>query len=325
MPGRPGDSAGDAIPAALAAGDVMTRPAVAAGPAATATELLARMIEAGHRAVVVVDRGFPIGLLTGSDLVRRGAMGGSDAAAWATEGGEALDAALRARLAACDRPARALMTPDVVTVEEAVPLRAAAEVLARRRLRRLPVVTSGGRLAGVLSRVDVLRAAAGGGWEARDGPAIHGLDARAPVTAFMRTGFPAVAPGAGFEETLRAVATTGVDRALVLDEGGRVLGVVTDAPLLERIAPPLRRGLFSASLAGLPFGHRDREEAERRAVARTAAEMMVPVPTAAPELPLGEAIARLLPGAHKLLAVVDPGGRLLGTLDRADVLRGLLG
>jgi CBS domain-containing protein len=314
----------EGIPAALAAGDVMARPPVTVEPGAPTIDVLLRMAASGRRALVVVERGFPIGIVTGSDLVARGAGPGGALAGALDAGGVALDEALRARLAGAGRSARDVMTPEPVTVDDATPLRAAAELLARRRLRRLPVVGLDRRLVGVLSRLDVLRAAAGGGWDAPDGPAPGGLDARAPVAAVMRTRPPVVAPGAPFREVLRAVATSGVDRALVVDGDGRVLGVVTDAALLDRMAPPLRRGVFSGSVHGLPFGHQDRELAERRARARTAADMMTPAPCVAPDLPLGEAIARVLPGAHKLVAVVDGDGRLVGALDRADILRGLV-
>jgi CBS domain-containing protein len=320
VPGR----SDEGIPSALAAGDVMARPPVTVEPAAAAVDVLLRMAASGRRALVVVERGFPVGIVTGSDLVARGAGAGGALAGALDAGGGALDEALRARLAEAGRTARDLMTPEPVTVDDATPLRAAAELLARRRLRRLPVVGPDRRLVGVLSRLDVLRAAAGGGWDAPDGPSPGGLDARAPVSAVMRTRPPVVAPEAPFAEVLRAVATSGVDRALVVDGDGRVLGVVTDAALLDRMAPPLRRGVFSGSLHGLPFGHQDRELAERRAGARTAADVMTPVPCVAPELPLGQAIARVLPGAHKLVAVVDGDGRLVGALDRADILRGLV-
>jgi CBS domain-containing protein len=51
---------------------------------------------------------------------------------------------------------------------------------------------------------------------------------------------------------------------------------------------------------------------------------MAPVPQAHADVPLRDAIGLVLPGAHKLLAVVDGQGRLLGAVDRADILRGLL-
>ncbi|HEX8908304.1 MAG TPA: CBS domain-containing protein, partial [Anaeromyxobacteraceae bacterium] len=39
---------------------------------------------------------------------------------------------------------------------------------------------------------------------------------------------------------------------------------------------------------------------------------------------LGEAIALMLEGQHKVLAVTDAEGRLTGMVDRADLLHGLV-
>jgi CBS domain-containing protein len=310
------------IAAALTAADAMTRPAVAVEPATSLAELVARMAVAGRRAVPVVDGGFPVGIVTQGDLVARaGLVARLDllAAADRDERRTALEA-----LARDGRTAAHVMTPDPVTVREATPLRAAAEAMGRRRLKRLPVVDGHGRISGVLSRVDVLRAIAGLGRTPADVPVATGLDARAAVATMMRRDPPAVAPEASLEEVLRAVAATGLDRALVVDAERRPLGAISDAELLERLAPPLRRGVFARQVHGLACGHAEREAAERHANARTAAEIMVPVPCAAADLPLRDAIALVLSGAHKLLAVVDAAGRLLGALDRADILRGLL-
>ena len=74
----------------------------------------------------------------------------------------------------------------------------------------------------------------------------------------------------------------------------------------------------------MPFANAERAAIERQATARTAREIMVPVPTAPADLPLSHAIPLVLHGAHKLLAIVDADGALLGVLDRADILRGLL-
>lgn len=140
----------------------------------------------------------------------------------------------------------------------------------------------------------------------------------------MRRDVPVVAPEAHFSEVFKAVTATRLNRALVVDTERRVLGVVSDAELLERLAPPLRGGLLQALARHLPFARAERQSAERRAGARTAAELMHPVPQARADLALRDAIGLVLPGAHKLLAVVDAEGRLAGVLDRADILRGLL-
>lgn len=50
-----------------------------------------------------------------------------------------------------------LMSSPVITVEEDTPLREVASVMVRRKINRVPVMR-GGRVAGIVSRADVLRA-----------------------------------------------------------------------------------------------------------------------------------------------------------------------
>jgi CBS domain-containing protein len=115
-----------------AVGDVMTRRPVsvpAGAPFATVAAVLAR-----HRisAVPVVDRtGQLIGAVTEADLV-----GGRDGAGLT---------------------ARELMTTPVRTVTVGAAVRSAARLLSEDGVRRL-YVTERGRLAGVVSRRDLLRA-----------------------------------------------------------------------------------------------------------------------------------------------------------------------
>lgn len=51
------------------------------------------------------------------------------------------------------------MTPDPMVVRGNTDLEAAARLLLERRIRRMPVVDSHGRLIGIFSRGDVIRAA----------------------------------------------------------------------------------------------------------------------------------------------------------------------
>lgn len=54
--------------------------------------------------------------------------------------------------------AEELMTPDPVTVRPDQPVEAAARIIAERRHNRLPVVEDGGKLVGIVTRLDVLDA-----------------------------------------------------------------------------------------------------------------------------------------------------------------------
>ncbi|GAA2615392.1 CBS domain-containing protein [Dactylosporangium fulvum] len=52
--------------------------------------------------------------------------------------------------------ARELMTSPAVTVDAAAPVDCAAELMARHRIRRLPVTGATGRLVGIVTRRDLL-------------------------------------------------------------------------------------------------------------------------------------------------------------------------
>jgi CBS domain-containing protein len=75
----------------------------------------------------------------------------------------------------------------------------------------------------------------------------------------------------------------------------------------------------------LPFVHPKPAElaTKQHATAQLAADLRVDVPVIDQSTPLRQAIATMLDGNHKILAVVDSEKRLVGVLDRADVLHGL--
>ena len=118
---------------------------------------------------------------------------------------------------------------------------------------------------------------------------------------------------ASFKELAAALRAQRVSAFPVLDEAGRLVGVVSEADLLAK----------EAALDGEPgfitgmLHHREQEKA--RGV--TAADLMTPSPvTAAPGDSVAHA-ARLM-SQHKVkrLPVVDANGRLIGIISRADVL-----
>jgi CBS-domain-containing membrane protein len=63
-----------------------------------------------------------------------------------------------ARVKAAGVVARDLMSAPVVTINAKAPVSQAAEALARRRFRQVPVVDGAGRLVGMIARTDLIRA-----------------------------------------------------------------------------------------------------------------------------------------------------------------------
>ena len=111
---------------------------------------------------------------------------------------------------------------------------------------------------------------------------------------------------------------------MVVDEERRPLGVVTDAELLRRLDPAALPGLARLLMGKLPFvrlSDAEREQLRFAQGTRAAELMLTPVLTVRGETPALEAASLMLQRRYKILPVVDAEGRLIGLLDRADLLR----
>jgi CBS domain-containing protein/PII-like signaling protein len=283
--------------------EVMRSEVVTVTPETALREVVARMRAGDLRFLPVVDgEGSLRGVITNGDLVSRGGL---------SVRLELLDAAHteEAALAVADATAAEVMTTDLVTARPSTPLTEAAQMMVDLRLKRLPVVEQG-RLAGLVSRIDLLRSVAG----TVPDESVHALaqGARTAGEAAARD-VPVVHPDTPVAEVLDAVVSTRLNRAVVVDDARRVLGVVSDAELLRRIGGQ-HQGLLDRLMRRGGDGH--------ALHGRSAADLMhAPVTTVPRDMPLRDAIARMLQDNLKLLPVVDEQGRLHGMIDRADALR----
>jgi CBS domain-containing protein len=98
--------------------------------------------------------GAVVGVVSEADLIRKEEgldPSGAGLFTWLFGGSEVEAAKIAARTAG------EAMTAPVVTIEPGEPVAAAAKLMVERRINRLPVVT-GGRLAGIVTRADLVRA-----------------------------------------------------------------------------------------------------------------------------------------------------------------------
>lgn len=310
---------------ALAAGDVMSRQVASVAKTTPLREVVELMLGKVFRALPVVEDGVPVGIITNGDLVHRGGLGVRVDLLAALEEPE-LRATLE-RLSSGAKTAADVMTPDPVRVEPHTPLPAVAEIMTRRHLKRLPVVDERGALVGMVSRYDLLLTASGSFEQQEPAAREMGLRGNVPLGRVMRRDVPTVHPDTPLNEVFQAVVSTRLNRALVVDADRRVVGLITDAEMLERLTPSLRPGALRALMHRLPFAHPSASEraTEQHARARRASDLMdADVPVATEDTPLADAIARMLRGNEKVLAVTDSERRLVGMVDRADLLHGLL-
>jgi CBS domain-containing protein len=289
------------LPTGATVAEVMRTDLVTVAPGAPLRDVVTRMRSDDLRFVPVVDGDALAGVITNSDLVTRGGLSLRLELLDAAGHGEAVVVA--------DRTAAEVMTPDPVSARPATSLAEAARLMLDLGLKRLPVV-DGGRLVGLVSRIDLLRTVADTVPD-ENRPA----GARDPHTAgdAAAVDVPVVHLDTPVADVLDAVVSTRLNRAVVVDERRRVLGVVSDAELLRRLGGE-HHGLLDRLMRRGGDGH--------AVHGRTAADLMVsPVPTVPRDLPLRDAIARMLADNLKLLPVVDEQGRLHGMIDRADALR----
>jgi CBS domain-containing protein len=312
------------VSSSLCASDVMSRDVSSVGPEASVREVVELMLGKSYRAVPVVESGVPVGIVTNSDLIRRGGLTMRMQLLKELDTPE-LHAELE-RLAHGARNAGGVMSSPPVTVPAAAPLTQVAAIMSFRRLKRLPVVDDHGALVGMISRLDVLRTAARTFEPTEGQPRELGLAVDAPVSAIMRTDVPRVFPEARVPEIVQAVTSTRLNRCLVVDHERRVLGKITDAEVLDRVTPSLRPTALRSLIHRLPFAHPKAEEleAEQHAKARTATDLMVKTAVVPEGASIRVAIAEMLGGQHKIVAVVDAEQRLVGVVDRADLLHGLV-
>jgi len=143
-----------AVPRHQTVSDVMTRRVHVAGPLTPFKHLVRLIQENRVSAIPIVDRqGIPIGIVSESDLLLKGLRRELEAS------GDLLHFQRRRRqLAKAEGTvASDVMTSPTVTVSSDTSLSHAARVMHEKNLRRLVVVDEGGRIAGIVSKSDLLQ------------------------------------------------------------------------------------------------------------------------------------------------------------------------
>jgi CBS domain-containing protein len=141
----------------------MTRDVPRVHESATLEEVFELLVASTHKRVVVVDdQRHVVGIIADSDLisrVSRESWPGVMEVLVSKVPIERISGAARKhiqRLRA--RFARELMTRDVITVRDKMPVASALALSAERRVKRLAVVSAAGELVGIVGRTEMMRA-----------------------------------------------------------------------------------------------------------------------------------------------------------------------
>jgi CBS-domain-containing membrane protein len=124
-----------------------------------------------------------------------------------------------------------------------------------------------------------------------------------------------VTPETGFQELVAKMGEHRVSGVPVVDEDGRVVGIVSEADLLREGSHD--RGRTRALDWFLHPGRTN----DARSRGHTAGSIMTaPVVSVGPDVTIWDAIRKLRAAGVKRLPVVDEGGRLVGIVSRTDLL-----
>lgn len=142
----------------MRARDLMTT-SLATVPPDAPVEAVARMLaERGISGAPVVDaNGTLLGVVTEGDLMRRLAAVEDRPRSWIAGLFKSAEEQAARFARTHGRKARDVMTTDLVTVTEDTPVEHIAHIIEEKNIRRVPVVRDG-KLVGVVSRADLLRA-----------------------------------------------------------------------------------------------------------------------------------------------------------------------
>ncbi|MGW5418667.1 CBS domain-containing protein [Streptomyces sp. NPDC003943] len=134
----------------------------------------------------------------------------------------------------------ALMTREVVSVRGDAPFKEIVRVLAQHRVTAVPVVDGENRVIGVVSEGDLMRKTADQAMAPGDMPAVPGLEAWERAKAegtraeeLMSAPPVCARPEWTVTEAARLMEVQGVKRLVVVDDGDRLVGIVSRRDLLS--------------------------------------------------------------------------------------------
>jgi CBS domain-containing protein len=146
-----------ARPAVMNVTEIMTQPVITVTPESLVVEAARLMLQHRVSGLPVIDAdGEILGIVTEGDLLRRAETGAEHRRHWLEfliAPDRFADDYARAR----GRKVGEVMSEDLVSVGPDDPIEDVVRLMERRHIKRLPVVTAG-RLVGIVSRADVVRA-----------------------------------------------------------------------------------------------------------------------------------------------------------------------
>ncbi len=222
----------------MKASEVMARDVVTVSPQTSVKEIAVLMSQRRISGIPVVDAdGKLAGIVSESDLLHRAETGTERRRKWWLGAFVDSDQLAREYAASHARRASDIMSTKVVSVDAGMDLGQVADLLDRRKLKRVPVV-EGGRLVGIITRGDLVRALVAqqsqttGAEAAGDGAVLAAVQERMHREGWLDSSLVTVVIKQGVAELSGLAASSDQRRALRL--------LVEDTPGVARVEDNLR-------------------------------------------------------------------------------------
>jgi CBS domain-containing protein len=332
------------LSAKLPVRQVMESSIMTVNPTTPVPVVVDMLLNAPFRALPVVDERHRLqGIISSGDLInagllpmRRGlvhtALELDDLTA------EAVETPLE-RARQSTRTAQDIMNRHVRTVDPTLPIREVAQIMLETGLRRLPVVEPDGRLAGMITRADLLQAILTSPLMSPEAssatqplqhtaPLMNRPAQKRPIADYINTEISMVGEQAPLAEVIDALILSPLKRVIVVNADRQVKGIISDMDVLSRMQEEARPGLLRV-LSGWSRGKPGRLPTgllqAHSGKAQVAADIMNSnVVTVTVSTTVQETIEQMIVTRRKVLPVVDAEGHLMGVVGRSDLLRVLL-
>jgi CBS domain-containing protein len=332
------------LPTKLPVRQVMETAITTVSPDTPVATILDLLLTAPFRVLPVVDHQRRLqGIISTGDLIsagilpmRRGLV--KTALELDSLTAEAMEAPLE-KARQSTRTAQEIMNRQVRTVGPEQSIREAAQIMLETGVRRLPVIESNGVLLGMLTRADLLQAivtsplmsphASSATQPLRRTSSLSLASVQQqPIADYSNPDVTTVSEQAPLAEVIDALILSSFKRVIVVNEEGKVQGIISDVDVLSRLQEEVRPGLLR-TLAGWARGKPGRLSTGLLQAhadnARVAADIMnQDVITVTETTSVQQTIERMMATGRKILPVTDAQGRLVGVVGRSDLLQVLL-
>lgn len=309
------------LPPQIKVRDVMTASPKRVQTTTPVDQVVRLLLSQTFTGVPVVDaQDRPVGVISQTDLIYRAKMP-MRLALMASSEPETVDGVLKSL---AEMTAEAIMTQPDVHIQEDALLMDGVNLMLEKNVKRLLIVDAWGKLTGIVSRMDVFQTITreSPDWKAVRKGEIMLADAHF-VSDIMRRDTHTVLPDAPVEEVLHMISADEIQRVAVVDEAGRLLGLISDRNLLSAFSDD-QPGIWQYLTRIMAFSEKGKrpKALQARLRSRKAKEVMKKnIITVREDAFIEDAIQIMTEKGFKRLPVVDEDGIYQGMINRDSLLR----